>query len=524
MHHFLYPSYDTYITNESNYLNKNLGLDEILEVKGITDYYQQVTHYQTSSISQSYSVNTTLINFTGSVDGYLSGSSSTSSLLVSSSIDITGSFRFNGIFTGSWNGNFTTASMVNVSGSLSGSAVGSLTGSWRGYSCDSSGSVIGYTGYIQGIAIGTGSYYFPVTRISAVPSISRALLKFNVSSLSSSIFNGDVENTASLKCVLNMSIDKAVSIPLSYSVYAYPISQSWEAGNGYYETGGSSLGASWYYRNYNSGSLWYSIDSSSNYNTNVDYLNTSSYSSASFQKGGGTWHYFVPASYLTSSTGFCAGLTPTQSLKKVQNFNYESSDISMDITDIFKSWVCGCIPNEGIIVMSSLELIQTENETGTLKFFSKDTNTIYVPYIDVYWDDSSYVTGSLIPVQESVPYTITIKNLSKNYKFGAIPRINVFAREKNPLKNFNSGFQLNQYVTSSLLPTSSYYCIKDNESERTIIDFDIGTKLSCDGNIHYFYIDTTSFAVERYYRILIKIVTENEEQIIDNGYIFKVTR
>jgi len=83
---------------------------------------------------------------------------------------------------------------------------------------------------------------------------------------------------------------------------------------------------------------------------------------------------------------------------------------------------------------------------------------------------------------------------------------------------------MNQFLTSSLLPTSSYYCIKDNESEQTIVDFDDATKLSCDGNMHYFILDTTSFAQERFYRILVKVVTNNEEQIFDNGYIFKVTR
>ena len=36
-----------------------------------------------------------------------------------------------------------------------------------------------------------------------------------------------------------------------------------------------------------------------------------------------------------------------------------------------------------------------------------------------------------------------------------------------------------------------------------LIDFDDNTKLSSDGNIHYFKIDTTGLPVERFYRILI---------------------
>jgi uncharacterized protein YprB with RNaseH-like and TPR domain len=97
-----------------------------------------------------------------------------------------------------------------------------------------------------------------------------------------------------------------------------------------------------------------------------------------------------------------------------------------------------------------------------------------------------------------------MQNLSKEYKFGSIPRINVFAREKYPLKNFIKGYQQISYLSSSLLPSASYYCIKDNESENIVIDFDDNTKLSSDGNIHYFKIDTTGLPVERFYRILIK--------------------
>jgi hypothetical protein len=130
----------------------------------------------------------------------------------------------------------------------------------------------------------------------------------------------------------------------------------------------------------------------------------------------------------------------------------------------------------------------------------------------------------LVSVAESTPYTIVLKNVSREYKFGSTPRINVFCRDKYPLKNFVRGYQFNQFTTSSLLPTSSYYAIKDNESEEMIIDFSDNTKLSCDGNVHYFIMDTTSFSQERYYRPLIKVVTSNEISIIDTKTIFKISR
>ena len=207
-----------------------------------------------------------------------------------------------------------------------------------------------------------------------------------------------------------------------------------------------------------------------------------------------------------------------------QSFDYTTSDINMDITTIVKSWLCGCVPNEGIILVSSLETVATNGIDSTIKFFSKETNTIYQPYIDVSWDDSVYLTGSMVSLTGTIPYTVVIQNLSKEYKFGSVPRINVFAREKYPLKNFVKGYQLNAYLSSSLLPSSSYYCIKDNESENVLIDFDENTKLSSDGNIHYFKIDTTGLPVERFYRILIKTTFDDQTNIFDNGNIFKITR
>lgn len=525
MHHFIYSSKDTYITNETNFLNKNLGLDEILEVKANTQLRSIVSIYQTSSISQSYASLSNLYLFTGNVDGYLSGSATSASLNIYSDANISGSFFYTGRITGSLNGTVTTSSVTNQSGIISGSLSGSLTGSWNGIICDASGSVTNFSGLIQGVSIGTGSVYNPQNSYENRSSLSRALLKFNISEISKSIADKSIQNTGSLKFFLKMQITDANELPLSYSLYTYPISQSWEMGDGYYELSGSDLGASWHYRNYAgaSGSYWYPITASNKYSF-VDYLNTASYASESFSKGGGTWFYAVPDSYVTASTGYCQGISSSNSLIAKQEFEYQSANASIDVSTIVKSWICECIPNEGFIVLSSLELSQASTTKGILKFFSRDTNTIYTPYLDAQWDDSVYVTGSLSPLTGSIPFTVALRNVNKNYKFGSIPRIDVYARSKNPLKNFIKGYQMNQFLTSSLLPTSSYYSIRDNESEQTIIDFDDGSKLSCDGNMHYFTLDTTSFPQERFYKILIKVITNNEEQIFDNGYIFKVTR
>lgn len=81
-------------------------------------------------------------------------------------------------------------------------------------------------------------------------------------------------------------------------------------------------------------------------------------------------------------------------------------------------------------------------------------------------------------------------------------------------------------VTPKYLPSSSYFMIKDAESEMVLIDFDKYSRLSCDpikGN--YFQFDTTSLPQERYYKIFIKAeYPDGTIDIVDTEKIFKVIR
>ena len=139
------------------------------------------------------------------------------------------------------------------------------------------------------------------------------------------------------------------------------------------------------------------------------------------------------------------------------------------------------------------------------------------------WDDSTFNTASLSPVTSSLGVSVAIKGIKREYKNGTKIKFIVFSRETNPVKQFVS--TQSTYLTPKYLPTSSYYSIKDNESEEVIIDFDDYTKLSCDQYGNYFYLDTTGLPQERYYRILIKSeFSDGSIQIFDNPNIFKITR
>lgn len=550
MHTFLYPQKDTYITNEVGYADKNFGIDEILELRSYPHVNKDLFLYQSSSLTSSF-YDQSVVGFSGSVsasnlfgDGYGDirfHSSASISFTGSLLSDAKGTGSFFGTFIGIPTYGFSTlnginygqsgpqnVSLTNVSGTISGFSgafsgsiiehdlpiadFNRLIGTFTGSLANVTGSLSDYTGDVYGYANGSQSLYVPYTIYTDVPDYSRVLIKFDLNSISSSISNGSINNN--VKFNLKLKASSVNEIPVNYTVYGYPISQSWNMGTGRYSTKGNLVGASWNYKNFagESGSLWYATSS------------VASQSTSSFINGGGTWYSSVPLTYAINTSSFCTSLITGSSLVCSQSFDYTTSDINMDITTIVKSWLCGCVPNEGIILVSSLETIATNGIDSTIKFFSKETNTIYQPYIDISWDDSVYTTGSMVALTGTIPYTVVIQNLSKEYKFGNIPRINVFAREKYPLKNFTKGYQQNVYLSSSLLPSASYYCIKDNESQNIVIDFDENTKLSSDGNIHYFKIDTTGLPVERFYRILIKTTFDNQTDIFDNNNIFKITR
>lgn len=629
MHKFIYPSKDTYINNSDEYIDKNFGNDEVLEIyasnqgkktiyttlnwlpipetsqsygyEGAMAYSTSSVYIYSGSVWRQFSISNDIIgsnsyisNFTGRftnvtsspyVELYVSGSStyasgSFSGSYVANSISyVTGSFT-SGSFSGSVeeNGTFSelivngssyttspltssltgTGSFINYTGminGLSGTAhcpnglfvtdtllaqSASFTGlfsssNFNGYITTQTSSntyyvdVIDYSGFFKGNY--SGSFTRPTTDDYLItPEFSRTLLYFDVSELSQSIASNEI-SSSNLKVFLHLSACGARNLPLDYNIYAYPISQSWENGAGSYAENGSNFGASWLYKNYNSGSSWHGSATQS-YEFS-DYLTDSTYSSSAWINGGSTWYYDVPSTFTDTSHWFCnSDAFPSlenASLICSQSFSHGSQcDIEMDVTQIVRSWICGAIPNEGIVLITSFELsVPAFNHTnGLLQFYSRETNTIYSPRIDVAWDNSVYNTGSLSPITGSTDNLINIRNLKEELKSGSKPKIYVFSRDKYPLKQFNKSTQQPSHVTPKYLPTSSYYMIKDAESEEVLIDHDEYSKLSCDDTLgNYFILDTLNLPQERYYKIIIKIEYSNGTiDIHDTQKIFKISR
>ena len=82
------------------------------------------------------------------------------------------------------------------------------------------------------------------------------------------------------------------------------------------------------------------------------------------------------------------------------------------------------------------------------------------------------------------------------------------------------------YLNTKLLPTSSYWALKDAKTGEMVIDFDTNyTKLSIDSSSNYFRVYMNGLEPERYYQLMVKTVVGSETIVIDNDTdYFKVVR
>jgi hypothetical protein len=203
-----------------------------------------------------------------------------------------------------------------------------------------------------------------------------------------------------------------------------------------------------------------------------------------------------------------------------QSFNYESSDLNIDVKDIVELWLSSSLPNEGFILKHTNEYENDTNDYGILKFFGKETNTIYQPKLVIGWDDQIFNTGSLQPVDlEDGEVAVRVKPLSKEYKLNTTKIIRLVGREKYPLKTFTNSFA---YADVKYLPSTTYYQIKDYESNDVIIPFSEYSKVSCDSKGNYIKFDFTNWQPNRVYKIEFKIETESDTIHFDDKITFKI--
>ena len=319
-----------------------------------------------------------------------------------------------------------------------------------------------------------------------IKDIARSLIKFDITQISESIRTGDI--SGSWKAFINLKSANSSEIPLEYSIYGNAVSQSWTMGTGTKFDNISSDGVSWYYKD--GSSKW--LDLTGSYSPGSD---TGSVSNG----GGGTWYTASMAS---------------------QSFNNESDDIRMDVTNIVSRWISGSLPNNGLIIHHGLSNEVDTLDYGVLKFFSKETGTIYQPKLELAWNDFTFSSSlSVVTGSAEDGYKVVLTNLKNEYQKDSKIKIRVKGRDAYPSKTFGTTFAYDQ---CKYLPITSYYQLEDYITGEIIFPFGDYTKISCDNTSNYFVMDLNSLPANRTYKLKLKIVESGISTLIDDKLIFQI--
>ncbi len=329
---------------------------------------------------------------------------------------------------------------------------------------------------------------------------SRILLQFKTTEIKDTINNKVNGNnfSASLKLYetehFNLSTNQYLEV--------YPLAEGpWNNGTGRYENRpATSNGVSWDFKdNSTDQTAW----TTSGYGTGI----TGSWTASA--AGGGSWY---------TGSGF--------EVNRTYGYN-ENFDISLDVTSPitkfysssqFSSTYPNGITNNGFILKRSASQEFDNIDNGTLNFFSMDTHTIYPPYLDISWDDSSYSTGSGTVLTSGDIY-VTLRNNKQEYRNIEERTFRLNVRPLYPTRKFvtTSNFLDVNYFTSE-----SYYSLLDYATEETIIPFDNHTKLSADSEGMYFKLYMNGLEPGRYYKLLFKHENNDGITVYDEDCYFKV--
>tara|TARA_Y100000592_G_scaffold10259_1_gene14513 strand:- start:5316 stop:6434 length:1119 start_codon:yes stop_codon:yes gene_type:complete len=317
-----------------------------------------------------------------------------------------------------------------------------------------------------------------VSAAGVVQGVSRIVIKFDTTYISSSISSGLIPSSSYTKFFLNLYDANSRGLNVNQNLYAYPVSQSWD--NGFGKEDNNPIigdGCSWFYRD----------------NDIVRTMWTGSMTGS-----GGTWYEQHEAS---------------------QSFNNEASDVRMDVTNIVWEWVHGNIPNDGFMVKRSgsvgnLDDTLDEGSSkalGTFSFFSRETHTVYQPKLEAVWDDSKWITGSLefLTPTELEDLRLYPRSLRDQYKEASKVKFRVVGRPLYPEKTFSAteGYSTG-YNTAKMLPSgSTFYQVVDVFTDDIIIPYGTGSRVSCDSTGNYINLDLKPLLADRFYRIDYKIIS-----------------
>ena len=345
-------------------------------------------------------------------------------------------------------------------------------------------------------------------------SLSRTLIQFDLSSVKTLKDDGKLIDP---RFILNLKSIQDLEIRREFELHVNPVSQSWSEGIGRLGDEFTSDGASWLRRDGVNGNSWFPTSSAGE-----EVGGGSFYQSlVTVVSGSETLSCFATESLMTegTNTGSIAGTFEiTSSLVSSQSFIDEPSDAKIDVTNLVNAILDNCYDNNGFIVRAGDEI--SELDFGKIRYFSKDTNTVYSPYLEIQSDDFTFDSGSLDPLDDENK-KVFVSNLKKGYDFRSIEKIRVFVREAFPARTFKStsSFLVPKFVTGEL-----FYGVKDAETEETLVDFSKYTKISLSPKGHFFTFNFAGLAQERFFKFIFKYEEDGFVTIFDNKDIFKINR
>jgi hypothetical protein len=352
---------------------------------------------------------------------------------------------------------------------------------------------------------------------TSTPHVSRYLIQFDQNEIDS-VFDTKI-GTASLQVNLVNYICNIQNLNINTELEIYAVSQSWGMGTGHFnDSPATTNGCNWVYRTYEGQDAWLTTDFAP--------YSTGSYDSVN---GGATWY-----------TGSSLGVDVIFS----QSYSYSSNkDLNANVTGIVRTWYSAskglegdislplelpfelgipAFPNDGFIVKQSNsdEFVASLNKQAQLQFYSVDTNTIYPPELQFKWDDFTHTTSSAISTISTTEMVISLDNNPGTFRRDSVHKFRVNCRPQFPTRTYQTA---SYFTQRNYLPTSSYYAVKDLDTNEFVINFDdTYTKLSADITSNYFTLYMNGLEPERYYKLMFKVVLDGETLILDDNYYFKV--
>ena len=350
-----------------------------------------------------------------------------------------------------------------------------------------------------------------VNNNGTVGNVSRILIDFDLTYISQSVVDGKIPSTA--KYYLNLFDATSEEVEVEQPLHIYMVSGSWKQGTGKLDHDPvTDDGATYQYRDHEAKTPWVT---------------------GSVLTDGGAW--------FTASTG-------QYEVSTSYDLTFDKKDVRANVTDLVNNFIYSSsdYPNNGFIVkredsgshgdhpsssMFDFDAGQEGDSSrlGNLKYFSRETHTIYPPKLEAVWDDSSWSTGSLSPLSSTDLENLKIyfKNLRQEYQEKSIVKFRLVGRELYPSSSFSA---TPSELTIKYLPSASiFYEVKDADTEEVIVPFGTGSAISCDSTGNFFRVQMDGFQAERNYRFSVKVIsgsgtTEETINYYDDNYEFRVVR